>query len=58
MLGERVEELINRTIFAGTYEIDFNADDLTSGLYIYRICASATDGSEKFILSRKMMMMK
>jgi hypothetical protein len=58
MLGERVEEIINRTIFAGTYEISFNADDLTSGLYIYSICASATDGSEKFILSRKMMMMK
>ncbi len=58
MLGERVEELINRTIFAGTYEVTFNANDLTSGLYIYRICTLATDGSEKYILSRKMMLLK
>jgi len=58
MLGERVEELINRTIFAGTYEVDFNADQFPSGIYIYRISACSVNGNEKYILSKKMLLIK
>jgi hypothetical protein len=38
-LGQEVAELVNETKPAGTYEVDFNATDLTSGVYIYQLKA-------------------
>ena len=39
MLGTEVAELVNETKPAGSYETSFNASDLSSGVYIYRITA-------------------
>ena len=52
LLGREVKELVNETKSAGVYTIDFNANDLSSGIYIYTIKAN------NFIQSRKMILLK
>jgi len=51
-LGEKVAELVNGAMTAGTYAIDFNAAALPSGIYFYRIEAGAN------VAVRKMMLLK
>jgi hypothetical protein len=51
-LGEEVKTLVNETKEPGNYEIKFNADDLTSGIYIYQLRAG------NFIQSKKMILLK
>ncbi len=45
-LGEKVTTLVNEVKPSGSYTVDFNAAELTSGIYIARI---ASDGHSKFI---------
>ena len=52
MLGKEVATLINSEKESGSYEVNFNASDLASGLYIYTINAG------NFTSSRKMMLLK
>ena len=40
ILGREVAELVNETKLPGTYLVNFDANDLSSGVYIYRIVAS------------------
>ncbi|MCH8035120.1 MAG: T9SS type A sorting domain-containing protein, partial [Bacteroidetes bacterium] len=40
MLGTEVAKLVNETQTVGNHEINFNAENLSSGVYIYRITAS------------------
>ncbi len=35
--GRQVAELVNETLSAGEYKVDFNASGLTSGVYFYRL---------------------
>jgi hypothetical protein len=51
-LGQEVAELVNETKPAGSYEIEFVADNLTSGVYIYQLNAG------DFIETKKMVLMK
>ncbi len=51
-LGEKVAELINGQISAGEHEIMFNASNLPSGVYVYRIEAN------NFVQNNKMMLLK
>ncbi len=51
-LGQEVASLINEFKSAGTYQVDFNASNLTSGMYIYTL----TSGNYK--ISKKMILMK
>lgn len=51
-LGQEVAALINEFLNAGTYEINFNAAGLPSGLYFYSISAG------KFNSVKKMMLIK
>jgi alpha-amylase len=45
ILGHEVASLVNsRSMNAGTHVVTFNADNLSSGIYIYRFQASGTDG--------------
>lgn len=37
MLGRRVAELVNTQKPAGNYRVDFNASELSSGIYFYRL---------------------
>ena len=50
--GREVASLINDNLNVGTYEFDFNASKLNSGIYFYRINA---DG---FTATKKMMLIK
>lgn len=52
MLGRKVKELVNERKAAGTYSISFDASDLSSGMYIYRLQAAET------VLSKKMTLIK
>lgn len=52
ILGRKVKELVNTKQQAGRYEIQFNASNLSSGVYIYQLIA------DKFISSKKMILMK
>ncbi|MCW8810313.1 MAG: T9SS type A sorting domain-containing protein [Ignavibacteriaceae bacterium] len=52
MLGEQVATLVNAQQKSGRYEINFNASNLASGVYVYRIEAA------NFTASKKLMLMK
>ncbi|HED08381.1 MAG TPA: T9SS type A sorting domain-containing protein [Ignavibacteria bacterium] len=56
-LGQRVTNLVNGSFSAGFKSVQFNASNLASGLYFYRIIATGVDGS-KFIQAKKMILMK
>jgi Secretion system C-terminal sorting domain len=43
---------------AGTYDINFNAYSLNSGIYFYTIRANSTDGIHSFTYTKKMMLIK
>ena len=51
-IGEEVQTLVNENQSAGTYNLNFNASDLPSGLYFY----SLTSGN--FTQTNKMILMK
>ena len=50
MLGEEVATVVNATQKAGKYEVDFNANKLSSGVYVYRIEATNFTASKKLML--------
>jgi hypothetical protein len=52
LLGEKVTTLVNSNMKAGSYELNFNASQLSSGVYFYSIEAG------DFKAVRKMMLMK
>jgi hypothetical protein len=52
ILGEEVATLVDETKNTGNYEVDFDASDLASGMYIYRITAG------NYVASKKMMLLK
>ncbi len=52
MLGMEIAKLVNEEKPAGEYEIDFNSNGLTSGIYFYRLQAGS------FVEAKKMVLMK
>lgn len=56
-LGELVGKLVDRKFNAGVHNVKFDASNLTSGIYIYRIEVSGENGKE-FNKSRKMTILK
>ncbi|MBZ0199261.1 MAG: T9SS type A sorting domain-containing protein [Ignavibacteriaceae bacterium] len=60
LMGEVVTELVNAVKGAGYHEARFDAvsKQLASGVYLYRIEASAIDGSKTFKQTKKMVLMK
>jgi hypothetical protein len=57
MLGEAVSVLINNNVSAGTHSVDFDATNLNSGVYFYKVEAQGING-ESFTQVRKMMLTK
>jgi len=51
-LGQEMESLVNEEKQAGTYEVNWNASNLQSGVYFYRIQAGS------FIETKKMILLK
>ncbi len=52
VIGEKVAELVNKNMEAGYHNVQFNAGNLNSGIYIYKIEAN------NFTKIRKMMLLK
>jgi len=52
ILGSEVATLVNEVKNAGNYNVDFNASNLASGMYVYTINAG------DFVTSKKMMLLK
>ncbi len=52
ILGQKVATLVNKELSAGSYEYNFDASQLSSGIYVYSIRAN------NFNATRKMMLLK
>ena len=52
ILGREIETLVNEEKPVGTYEVNWNASNLTSGVYFYRLQAG------DFAQTRKMILLK
>jgi hypothetical protein len=52
ILGREVASLVNEVKSSGNYKINFNAGNLASGVYFYRIEAG------KFIATKKLLLLK
>jgi photosystem II stability/assembly factor-like uncharacterized protein len=48
--GKEVETLVNENLTAGSFEIDFDALKLTSGVYFYRITTDGFADTKKMVL--------
>jgi len=57
ILGEEVNTLINGNYNSGVYETEFNAGNLSSGMYFYRINYFSTDG-KSFSDTKKLILVK
>ncbi len=49
-IGEEVATLINRKIAAGHHSVNFNASNLSSGIYFYRISSKGLSQTKKMII--------
>lgn len=49
-LGREVATLVNETKAAGVYEVEFNASDLSSGIYYYTLTAGSYRATNKMML--------
>lgn len=50
LIGQKVAELVNENQKAGTYTVNFNASNLSSGLYIYSLTANGKTLTKKMTL--------
>lgn len=50
--GKQVAELVNENLRPGTYEVDFKASDIASGIYLYTLEA------QSFSVTKKMLIIK
>ncbi len=51
-IGQKVKTLLNLDLSAGLHKVEFNASNLASGVYFYRL------KTDKFISTKKMMLLK
>jgi hypothetical protein len=51
-LGKRIKTLLKKRLNAGHHEVIFNAQDLSTGIYFYRIQAGAFQDVKKMVLIR------
>jgi hypothetical protein len=56
MLGEEVALLANQDMSVGTYKVDFDASNLSSGAYFYKLTVNNSNGSYTDV--KKMMLIK
>jgi hypothetical protein len=60
VLGNEVAILVNEEKSAGSYEVEFSASGLTSGIYFYKLTAGnpSTGSGQVFTETKKMLLMK
>ncbi len=52
ILGQRIREVVNEELPAGTHQVQFHARDLPSGEYLYRLNAGTFTESKRMMLVR------
>ena len=52
ILGHEVASLVDKEQTIGNYKVEFNAKDLTSGIYFYRLQSGKFMETKKLILLR------
>lgn len=57
MLGREVRTLVNSFVSSGSYSVNFNGADLSSGIYFYKLEAQGTTG-QKFVSTKRMVLVK
>jgi len=50
IIGQKIVTPIKKTMNAGEHEIDFNADNLSSGIYYYKLHAGEFQDVKKMVL--------
>jgi hypothetical protein len=60
LLGNEIVTLVNGIKPAGTFEVDFNASEIPSGIYFYKLEAGnfLSGSGESFVHTKKMMLLK
>ena len=58
VLGKEVRVLVKSRQEAGTYNINFDASNLASGIYMYKLKAVSKETGKKFLQSKKMVLLK
>ena len=58
LLGQEMKQLVNATESAGYHDITFNAGNLASGIYFYRISVVSTDGKGEYADTKKLMLIR
>ncbi len=53
-LGQEVSTVVNEFLNAGSYEVNFNAENLVSGMYIYKITAGSFTSTKKMLLLKQL----
>ena len=57
-LGQEISTLVNRYQNTGIYDVNFNAADLASGVYIYRLSVKPFNGGGGFVSTKKLILLK
>ena len=57
-IGENVSEMVNLTQSVGSYQLNWDAGNVASGIYFYSIEAIQTDGTDYFHSVKKMILLK
>ncbi|MCW8805519.1 MAG: T9SS type A sorting domain-containing protein, partial [Ignavibacteriaceae bacterium] len=57
VLGQEVASLLNGNLTAGSHQVNFDASLLNSGVYLYKIEATGSNGTN-FIEVKKMILLK
>ena len=57
-LGQVVKTFNEETKQTGSYNVNFNGEGLSSGIYLYSINAVSTDGEQNFQATKKMILIK
>ncbi|MDP4192408.1 MAG: CHRD domain-containing protein [Bacteroidota bacterium] len=52
VLGQKILTLVNNSLSAGNYEVNFNASNLSSGIYIYRLQAGKNSEVKKMMIMK------
>ncbi len=52
ILGKQVAELVNGTLKAGKFSVDFKGENLSSGVYIYKLESSEFTSTKSMILTK------
>ena len=60
ILGNELVTLVNEKLSAGEYEVEFDGDGLTSGIYFYQLRTGnfSTSSGQSFIETKKMLLIK